>query len=148
MMSYWADFGHWTSCARDLRPYCDAIVRTNARVAREFSDRFVDAARAMSEPEGKEGKEGKEAQRHLRRVIAAHAIASQLGRCGGSWRVAPGDRDAPFGLARPGLGRGEGRGRAAATMELYRKSKSTFAGPDPREPTPADTAALLAMQAL
>ena len=144
MMSYWADFGHWTSCARDLRPYCDAIVRTNARVAREFSDQFVDAASAMPEPE--DG--GKEAQRHLRRVIAAHAIASQLGRCGGSWRVAPGDRDAPFGLARPSLGRGEGRGRAAAAMELYRKSKSTFAGPDPREPTPADTAALLAMQAL
>lgn len=145
MMSYWRDFGHWTSCARDLRPYCDAIRRTNARAAREFSDRFVDAARAMAEPEGKEGKE---AQRHLRRVIAAHAIASQLGRCGGSWRVAPGDRDAPFGLARPSLGRGEGRGRAAVAMELYRRSKSTLAGPDPREPTPADTAALLAMQAL
>ncbi len=144
MMSYWRDFGHWTSCARDLRPYCDAIRRTNWRAAREFSDRFVDAARAMPEPE----RGGKEARGHLRRVIAAHAIASQLGRCGGSWRVTPGDRDAPFGLARPSLGRGEGRGHAAVAMELYRRSKSTLAGPDPREPTPADTAALLAMQAL
>ena len=149
MMTYWRDFGHWTSCARDLRPYCDAIRRTNARAAREFSDRFVDAASAMPEPERVVGGDGaKEARRHLRRVIAAHAIASQLGRCGGSWRVTPGDRDAPCGLARPSLGRGEGRGRAAAAMELYRRSKSTFAGPDPREPTPADTAALLAMQAL
>lgn len=150
MMTYWRDFGTWTSCARDLRPYCDAIRRTNARAAREFSDRFVDAASAMPEPErvvvGGDG--AKEARRHFRRVIAAHAIASQLGRCGGSWRVTPGDRDAPFGLARPSLGRGEGRERAAAAMELYRKSKSTFAGTDPREPTPADTAALLAMQAL
>ena len=31
---------------------------------------------------------------------------------------------------------------------MYRRSKSTLAGPDQREPTPADTAALLAMRAL
>ena len=146
MASYWAQFGTWTSCARDLRPYCDAIVRTDPGVAKALGDKFVEEANALPEAEG--GSDGKEAQRRLRRVIAAHAISAQLGQNGGSWRVTAGDKDVPPGLARPSLGHCEGRARAATAMHLYRNSKPAFAGPDPREPTPADTAALLATQAL
>jgi N-terminal acetyltransferase B complex non-catalytic subunit len=77
MASYWAQFGTWTSCARDLRPYCDAIVRTDPGVAKALGDKFVEEANALPEAEG--GSDGKEAQRRLRRVIAAHAISAQLG---------------------------------------------------------------------
>ena len=146
MVSYWTQFGTWTSCARDLRPYCDAIVRTDPGVAKALGAKFVEEANALPEAEG--GSDGKEAQRRLRRVIAAHAISAQLGQNGGSWRVTAGDKDVPPGLARPSLGHCEGRARAATAMHLYRNSKPAFAGPDPREPTPADTAALLATQAL
>ena len=164
-LAYWREFGAWTSCARDLRPYVEALRRLDPRAARRLAGRLAEEAGDGEDEEGEEGEaEGSEgsnsnsnsdpdrrraaAIRRLRRAAAAASIRADLGAFGGSWRDVPRRGSAPAGLSRPSAPPGVGAAAAADLMRRYRTARALVAGGDPREPTPADAFALLAARAL
>ena len=162
MLEYWRGFGAWTSCARDLQPYCDRLTEGGGEGGAWLQGQLASGAAQLwtqlgKEEQGKEHGEGsveKEAVRQLRRAVAAEAICAHLGSLGGSWRDRPtgcgirGEIVVDVRSGRAVLEHGFGRAAAAGFMNRYRSARPLVAGADPREPTPADTLALLATQAL
>jgi len=141
MMKYWREFGYWTSCAKDLAPYSRRLLETDADAAAAVRERLASEAAAAA---AAAASSDEPANRKLRRAVAAEAIRAQLGSCGGSWR----DRRDSNGILGPALPSSSGRTLATDLMTRYREAREVVAGADPREPTPADTLALLAVNAL
>ena len=167
-LAYWREFGAWTSCARDLRPYVEALRRRDFRAARSLARRLAeeaDEARADGGDDSNQSNQSDQSDpsnrsdhdpdrrraasiRRLRRAVAAASVRADLGAFGGSWRDVPSKGTTPAGLSRPSAAPAVGATAAADLMHRYRAARALVAGGDPREPTPADVFALLAARAL
>ena len=154
-LAYWREFGAWTSCARDLRPYVEALRRRDFRAARSLARRLAEEADEARADGGDDSNQSDDPDRRraasiqrLRRAVAATSVRADLGAFGGSWRDVPSEGTTPAGLSRPSAAPAVGATAAADLMHRYRAARALVAGSDPREPTPADVFALLAARAL